>query len=273
MKRQDLKPDEETARRLVSKVLGAPVSQYDFNAGVRVPDLRIDYPDRPAGFVEVVSDTLSDYREMDEVLRGGVREQRVPGLQYDWWVWPKVTTRIKRLVVELPRLLHQLEAAAETFGHQRTSNLPELLQASQFGPEFRRLGIDEIVAGADAIGDAVVRIDLPGTSGPAMINLGRVVSWVGEFLNHDNRADVRSKLAQTKALERHAFIVITLMSEWDVHHALTDDGYGHLPAADPELPDEVTHVWLLGTECADRCIAWLPEQGGWVDYAIGPWHR
>jgi hypothetical protein len=76
---------------------------------------------------------------------------------------------------------------------------------------------------------------------------------------------VPRKLAKTGADERHAFIVVTLTSEWDVFHALTMDGYSHLPAMDPALPDEVTHVWLLNTS-GDRCISWFPETG-WFDYA------
>lgn len=270
---------EEIAQRIVAKVLGVPVVQNNFNNGRSVPDLKIDYSgqdrDRPAGFIEVVSDTSRSWRRLHHALDGGNTELLVPGLTYDWWVWPKVNARISTLLPALPGLLRRLDQAGETFDHLRESSdgLQRRMRASPFFEEINKLGIAELVAGAEANGDAVVRFVLPGNGGPAEVDMNRLASWSEEFLGDQDISDVRRKLAATNAPERHAFVVVTLMSEWAVHHALTRDGYGQLPGRAPALPEDVTHLWLLGTECADRCIAWLPDRGGWIDYANGPWHR
>lgn len=37
-----------------------------------------------------------------------------------------------------------------------------------------------------------------------------------------------------------------------------------LPARPPRLPEEITHLWLVGTPGIDRSLAWYPEHG-WFD--------
>jgi len=263
MSRMASTEDEELAQRIVQTILRASVSRYDYNRGQSVPDLRIDYKDGHVGFVEVVADWSPAYRAMDAMLHGGNDELVIAGMRYDWWIWPAVNAPIKRLRQELPLLLGELEKAGLTFDHRCDATLRARMAASPFAPEFDKLRIERIVAGPRATDGGVARLVLPGVSGDAAIHIDRIASWVGEFV--ERSTDVPRKLAETGAEERHAFIVVTLTSEWDVFHALTMDGYSHLPSVDPVLPDEVTHVWLLNTS-GDRCIAWFPEKG-WFDYA------
>ncbi len=270
-----MKEFEDTARRIVETVLGVPVIQFDHNTGRSIPDLRIEFPGRLPGFVEVVSDTDRHWQQMYHHLQRGNRELHVPGLVYDWWVGPTPRARLDKLLARLPDLLARLEEADETFEHRResTTGLQRRMRASRFSAEFDELGIAEIVAGAQAKGDhGAVRFLVPGAGGPAQLDLDRVVQWCSEFLASPAIADVRDKLAATGAPQRHAFILVTMSSEWAVHHALGIGAHGVLPNRPPVLPPEITHVWLLGIEGADRCIAWLPELGGWIDYSTGPWH-
>lgn len=113
---------------------------------------------------------------------------------------------------------------------------------------------------------------LPGAEGPAAVDVDRAVDWCREFLAGPDRADVRRKLAATEADERHAFVVVGWRSEWAVLNMLSFDT-NVLPDRVPQLPSEVTHLWLCGGPPAVRLIAWLPQLGGWIDYAHGPWHQ
>lgn len=268
-----MREHEDDAQRMIEKVLGVPVVQYDTNSGHSVPDLRIDYPDRPPGYVEVVADNAQQpWRALHDEVDGGNRTLAVPGLDYEWLIYLKDKTQIKKLDVWLPDLLRRLEQAGELFEHRVDATLRHRIQDSPFGTEIKKIGIDRIVAGKQADGMAVVRYVLPGVEGPAAIDLDRVVEWCEEFLNAPARADVRRKLAETGAQERHAFVVVGWGSEWAVVGALSYDT-DVLPDQAPHLPDEVTHLWLLGSGPADRLIAWLPQLGGWIDYAHGPWHQ
>lgn len=261
---------EEAALRVVECVLGTPVVLHDFNIGRSVPDLRIDYPDRAPGYVEVVADESPDWRSLHAALDGGNRVIEVPGLIYDWWIWLLPNAHVKTLAADLPRLLHQLDQAGETFGHTVGPQLDEQIARSPFRETIRRLGIHRLVAGKPASGAAAARLVLPGTEGPVDIDLDRVPAWCAEFLRAPQRADVRKKLMDTGASERHAFIVVTISTEWPIWHVLSEQMYPRLPSIDPDLPDEITHVWLF-SELRQRCIAWLPEHGGWIDYHDVVW--
>jgi hypothetical protein len=256
---------EEAARRVVEQVLGTRVVLYDRNIGRSVPDLRVEYTDRPHGYVEVVADESQDWRSLHAALDRGNRVVEVPGLAYHWWIWPRPDAHVKTLTAGLPGLLRQLDRAGETFGHTVGVELDERIARSPFRDTITQLGIHRLVAGKAASGDAVARFVLPGTEGPVDIDLDRVSSWCAEFLRAPERADVRTKLMDTGADERHAFIVVTISTEWPVWHALSEQIYPQLPSTSPDLPDEVTHVWLF-SELRQRCIAWLPEHGGWIDY-------
>lgn len=259
---------EADPRRLIETVLGVPVVQHDFNSGHSVPDLRINYPDRPTGYVEVVADgAQAQWRALDRELDHGNRTLIVPGLRYDWFVYLNERVRVRKLAIRLPDLVHRLERAGELFDHRVDRHRT---RSSSFAKEINRLGIDMMAAGPEAVGDAQVNYVLPGAEGPATVDLARLVEWCGEFLHDPRRADVRRKLAATGAPERHVFVVVSWATEWAVLHALSRDARGMVPDIPPPLPAEVTHLWLLGTGPADRLIAWLPTRG-WIDYEFADW--
>lgn len=260
---------EADASWLIAKVLGVPVVQHDVNSGQSVPDLRIEYSDRPAGYVEVVADSAQfQWRALDRELDHRNRTLTVPGLRYDWFVYLHERVRVRELEIRLPDLLHRLEQAGELFDHRVDRHRT---RSSSFADEIKHLGIDIMAAGCEAAGDAQVNYVLTGAEGPAAVDLARLVEWSGEFLSSTDKADVRRKLAETGAPQRHAFVVVSWATEWAVLHALSRDARGMVPDTSPPLPAEVTHLWLLGTGPADRLIAWLPDRG-WIDYEFGPWH-
>jgi hypothetical protein len=86
--------------------------------------------------------------------------------------------------------------------------------------------------------------------------------WLSTYLHAAGRADVRAKLAATGVGDRHAFVFLSFSTPWPAWHALSRD-YRELPPLPPDLPAEVTHVWVWAYPTG-RCIAWSPTDG-WFD--------
>jgi hypothetical protein len=100
-------------------------------------------------------------------------------------------------------------------------------------------------------------VDSEGTSVP---------SWVGDFLRHPERADVLRKLDASGAPLRDVFVGVTLTgAPWSVVSYLTRISRRELclPVEAPELPPEVTGVWLAATLSFAEALGVRWEHGSW----------
>jgi hypothetical protein len=68
-----------------------------------------------------------------------------------------------------------------------------------------------------------------------------------------------AKMAAIGAAERHAVICVTSSSPGEAVFAISR-WHSSLPGRPPELPEEITHLWLLGA-FYDRHLAWYLEHG------------
>lgn len=86
------------------------------------------------------------------------------------------------------------------------------------------------------------------------------VQWVGEFLASPSVADVRQKLARSGFEQRHAFLVVPgfTTAPFGVVNLLMGHG---VPGDAPHLPEEITHVWLVGTWNIGTGWRWDPDEG------------
>jgi hypothetical protein len=75
-----------------------------------------------------------------------------------------------------------------------------------------------------------------------------LAEWLGEFLTASRQDDVRRKLADSGAAERHTFVIFPGFADapFSVIGLLLDDE-APLPQTDPILPNEVTDVWAAKT--------------------------
>ena len=90
------------------------------------------------------------------------------------------------------------------------------------------------------------------------------LDWLADFLASGRTANVRRKLAATNAPERHAFVAASFSTDGDVFFALAQEGHPELPASDPVLPSEITHLWVGSIPSIGRCLAWFPDMV-WID--------
>jgi hypothetical protein len=87
------------------------------------------------------------------------------------------------------------------------------------------------------------------------------VDWIAQFLRSNGVADVRRKLANSGCEERHAFVVVPgfTVAPFGVANLLM--GYGGARQGRPDLPDEITHVWMVSTWRLGTGWRWDPRTG------------
>jgi hypothetical protein len=258
-----LRPNEEWARQTIESALGVPVEQNDDSSEPAMHDLNILYPTGPRGAVEVTGAVDADSTELwNVVYRDGRWEE--PGLAGGWSVHidPTQRSRESRLRRDLPALLRELEQAE--FREYPGPVAPDFKSLAE------RLGVVRARQGAtDFPGSIYVWPELPADQwvGYASSTADAVATWVSDFLHHGKRADVRQKLAGSAADERHAFVIVGTLP--GVPFAITDllmrDG-APLPTEPPDLPPEVTDVWVVSAWAAGHGFRWSAPSG-WTTFA------
>jgi hypothetical protein len=167
---------------------------------------------------------------------------------------------VKELRRTLPSFLSSLEVAGIRHLGDNLRVNPRIEQAAS------SLGIvSAFQGGTDFPGSIYVTPEFPfERTGGWLADTGDALAeWLGEFLASSKCSDVRRKLADSGASERHAFIFLPgLDSEapFSVTDLLARDD-APLPEVDPVLPAEVTHVWAASSWSTGNCVLWSPEKG------------
>jgi hypothetical protein len=252
---------EYMAARVIARLTGECVIIQDDNSVQGMADLRIEYADRPAAYVEIVSDVDPAYAQLHQLV---FRDQEIthPDIGRIWYVTVAKSARLRSLKPVLEELLPRLEEAAV---HLEIVQ-PDASLAHSSVDEVRqlnRLGVAQLSSRSPHPGEEPKILLYPqGVGGPAEQDWQAFNVWLADFLSSPGRADVRKKLATTGAAERHAFVGLPLGKEWPAFHSLHKQ-YEGLPNESPTLPPEITHVWVWA-QPVGRCIAWFPDRG-WFD--------
>ena len=258
---KDLRPEEEWARQMMEHALGVPVVQHDDGTRPRMHDLSIVYPDRPAAAVEATAAADAPSIELWNIMNSGDRWQ-VEMIQGGWMVKldPSVA-RARRLQRELPAMLGQLEKLEVRQLRPGRTRQPE-------GP------LDELASDLGIVSAGQSGTDFPGSiyitlelgierSGGFVADTGNALAkWIGEFLHGPDQHDVLAKLANSGAVERHAFVYLPGFNTapFSASDVLMRDG-APLPIEAPQLPAEVTHVWAVSEWATGDGFRWSPDEG------------
>ena len=254
-----LRPEEEWARRMMTHALGVPVLQHDDGSLVRMHDLDVVY-DGESAAVEVTSAADGESIALWNLMNGRNERWVVDELQGGWMVSLEPSARAKRLKAELPRLLGELEASDLTELRPRRASV-----RGHLAEMARELGVASAgQSGTDFPGSIYITIKLPTErAGGFVADTGDALAiWVAEFLNAPKRRDVLDKLAGSGSSARHAFIILPGFAEapFGVTDLLMRDG-APLPLVGPQLPEEVTHVWLVSGWASGRGFRWCRASG------------
>jgi hypothetical protein len=252
--------EEVWAIRCISAVLGVEVEVHDDGSSAGMHDLSILYPDRPPGAVEV---TAAADQLMIETWILATRGGRwiVEGIEGGWGVsFPKGAS-VQRLRAELPDFLRELEALGVQAVDPETRWEP-----GPHDPRAASLGISHLYQGGTSFPGCVYLLpqqESERTGGAVPTEGGPLLEWIADWLARPDQAHNLEKLARSGAEERHIFLILPGFAEarFPVVGYLTEDD-AYPPTADPDLPPEVTHVWIASTWAGGHGMRWSPD-GGW----------
>ncbi len=228
-------------------------------------DLSIVYPDRAPGAVEVTAAADQGSVKLGKLVYDGER-WIVPGIAGGWSAGLHPTANMKRLRQNLPALLQSLES-------QGISD-PQLDVPWQPGPHeeaIRSLGVVHLAQYETNYPGAVylaVDQDPERTGGMSPTDGRPLLDWLSGWLAQPDKADNLAKLGASNADERHLFLILPSFADapFGVVDLLTRDD-SPLPNTDPDLPPDVTHLWMLSTwNFSSTGIRWSPDHG-WSRFA------
>jgi len=226
-------------------------------------DLWIVQRESPRAAVEITAAADPESIKLTKVVNSGGR-LIVEGLEGGWLVsLEPFSARAKWRAKQIPRYLAELEAA----GVREVNVEAGAVITGRWAPRARDLGITHVFqSDTDFPGSVYFSPDLllERSGGFVPLNGDPIAAWVGNFLR-DERPDVVNKLGRSNAAERHAFVLVPgfTTAPFAVSVLLTTQHIA-LPVIDPQLPTEVTHVWVVGM--------WHDVDGCYWDPAIG-WSR
>lgn len=260
----ELRGEEKVVAATIMTTLGLKVEQHDDGTQPGMHDLNIATADGSLAPVEVTAAADPDSIQLWKLVNERDERWTVPDVQGGWILHLKPTARAKRLLKELPAFLRELEGqgVTEIARQRRRQEVPESMEG-----RARALGIvSGNQSGTDFPGSIYLTIEQPHErTGGAVDSTGSAVpGWVRNFLLDSHQSDVLGKLARSRARERHAFILLPgfTTAPFGVVDMLLRDEDDVVPTTPPDLPDPVTHVWLMAFWSAGSGLRWSPN-GGW----------
>ncbi len=247
----------------ITTTLGLRVEQYDNGLQPGMHDLNIIFVDGSLAAVEVTAAADPDSIELWKLVNGRGERRTVKDLQGGWMLTLEPTARAKRLRTELPAFLGELESqgVTEIPSQRRRLEVPESIEG-----RARDLGIVRgNQSGTNFAGSIYFTIEQPcDRAGGVVDSTGSAVpGWVRDFLLDPHRSDVLGKLVRSGASERHAFILVPGLTSapFGVVDMLWRDEDDVVPTTAPDLPDQVTHVWLMAFWTVGSGLRWSPDSG------------
>jgi len=259
----ELRDEEKVVAATITTTLGLRVEQYDNGLQPGMHDLNIIFVDGSLAAVEVTAAADPDSIELWKLVHGRGERRTVKDLQGGWMLTLEPTARAKRLRTELPAFLGELESqgVTEIPSQRRRLEVPESIEG-----RARDLGIIRgNQSGTNFAGSIYFTIEQPcDRAGGVVDSTGSAVpGWVRDFLLDPHRSDVLGKLARSGASERHAFILVPGLTSapFGVVDMLWRDEDDVVPTSSPDLPDQVTHVWLMAFSTVGSGLRWSPDSG------------
>lgn len=249
---------------MIAAATGLQVVQHDDGSADGMHDLDLFKGQRRIGAIEVTAAADSEPIALWNLMNGRGDRWIEPDLQGAWVITLRPDARANKVRMELPGVLSELEQLGVTRvegshgrDHALSVRLADLgvASAEQYDTNF---------PGSIYI---TVDLDMERSGGFVEEPTDAVAHWVGEFLRGTELADVRRKLDRSHANERHAFLILPgfARAPFSVSYPLLRDG-APSPTEAPNLPPEITHVWVVSTWSTGSGFRWSPASG-WSTFA------
>lgn len=235
---------EQIAKRVLEAVLPDAKLTYQAEQSHSEYDFELRYADGKTAAVEITSSVDQALTETVSAIRGkraGGSSLRGIKCTKSWIIFPAPSADIPRIRNSVDDLLSQLE--------QRGVENFSFTDRELWGhPICRELGVTSgaVIAGNTKT-PSTIKIAYPvsgGAVGPTTATeAGEREAW---------KQDNRTKLSVAKSGERHIVVYVdgTNGQPWT---ALTEFDP---PSALPNLPDEITHIWMIGQTAENSFVLW-----------------
>ncbi|MGV4985487.1 hypothetical protein ACVB8X_23170 [Streptomyces sp. NRAIS4] len=228
-------------------------------------DLAIRYADRPPAPVEVTSDVdekaAGTINTLDKMY--GQDAWNAPSLERSWALQTVLTPNLRQLKRHAERSLRELELAGLTQFESQVHRWESSGQAATAAAEtLASCGVERAFSSPDQR-EPQIRVYPTLGGGSWNGSAEYIVERVNEFVTAPRCADNLRKLTVPGAEEGHLAVYAHMTGvPWEVWRALVDHyGTQVVPAAIPELPTPVTHLWLFPSPGETTGLAYDPAQG------------
>lgn len=231
------------------------------------PDFRISYHDGRSAIGEVgwATDQIRRQQWGDTLRQPSPQHLALPIGSGSWLVELTDATRVKKTLAKIPALIANLAGSGST-SLEICGDWPR----TDIAQSVRQLGISRI-AMVDAEGPHQLVYFLPGVGGSVRPDPNLVVDWVEAFLRQPSKRDICDKLQPFGDVEKHVFLIVGDAAGYEVQELVQRFDVA-LPTQAPELPDWVTHLWLLPEWRFDsnRSVGLYEREAAWSNVPIGP---
>lgn len=246
---------EEVAKAVVESVLRGSVMDFIEDQSQGSHDFHLTLPDGNVAALEVTTATDQEYRGTAAAIfdpQLGGNPVAIGKCGNVWILDVHKTARIARIRSEVAQYLTAIESA----GIQLFAPWDSVREHEAVVAIMADLGV---VAGAvfPTAGPGRAYLQIAGE--PGMADVEQVLAPISVV---SQKSDNRRKLAATEAAERHLFVFID-DSESD---ALASLLICHPPTDPPNLPSEITHLWVatyFGKR--DQFVYWRTDESGWLE--------
>lgn len=256
-------------RAMLAAHLGTDVYVHDDGSQDGMFDLVLRSTEGPYGAVEITAAADPESIQAWKLVNGDGGPWIAHKIAGGWLVTIDPTSRIKRLLKELPPALGRLEdtGVREWWAHIRNRHVDS--EVSRKLSELKVMGA--VQGGTSCAGSIYVTLELANERSAGVVppSSDEVSIWVADFLKEPHQADVLRKLERSRMPERHAFVLVPgfTSARWPVPYFMLED-QPLLPEEAPPLPSQVTHVWLASSWRTTCGLRWAPDTG-WEHFEKG----
>lgn len=257
-------PEEALARRVVAQYVDGILCALDDRGPSSTPDFKLVRDGETVGWLEVTTGTDPTSTKQWKALEKQSSSFTTDRLRYDWLLLLEPAANVKRIKAE-SRLLDALVLRELVLTRYPTETIDAGLYEIHH-PESDAILDDYGVQHAGwtglAEGDAVVRLN-PGARG-AVIDMNLI-----NRLAEERSAAKRHQLDRRPG-ERHILVRVDPWETTGAGHAMWIGYENHPLPRPPDLPDWVTHMWMLAATGPPRLWHSAREADEWTVYDVDP---
>ena len=237
--------DEKLARRVVRAVNPELELTFNIDQSAFIADFSVFRSDEEIGALEVTRFTDSAGEEIRSILRKKWFVERTL-CESDWLIHLDDNAKVNKVIEYVDRYLRQIEETGldDFFGPIHAEHEP-----------VRRIWSDlRVEAGSKTRWKNPGIGIMPPSSGGSADSESICKDVQSEIYKSDNR----NKLAQSNGSNRHLFVVIDGL-QGPAYYSMK---FCEPPHGIPNLPPEITHLWLAAEE-GTLVYVWLANSDGW----------